>query len=165
MIDQVSMCSSEGSRQRIPLWAQAYMYLSGAGWSPSCQTSTFHHRHVDMPSLTDLVVILAPEKDDEPEDIFACAPGLIFTDDLRNLHGSPDGVIIYKSARFGDVRMRTTDPESESERKLFSHYLWNAGVKMAELISRGDDGSWSVSQETVLELGAGGDSNESMTVR
>ena len=108
-----------------------------------------------MPNLTDLVQVIPPDAADEPEDIFAAAPGLIFTDDLRNLHGDPDSIIVYKSARFGNIELRTADPEGEDERKLFSHYLWNAGIKMAELISNGMVGKWNVRDMKVLELGAG----------
>lgn len=105
--------------------------------------------------ITDLVRIVPADVNDEPEDIFAAAPGLIFTDDLRNQHGDPGSVIVYKSQRFGDIELRTADPEGEEERKLFSHYLWNAGIKMAELLSQPDDTRWSVVEQRVLELGAG----------
>lgn len=119
--------------------------------------------HALTMSLTDLVQTIAPDKDDDPEDIFASAPGFLFTDDLRNLHGDPDSVIIYKSRRFGNIELRTADPEGEDERRLFSHYLWNAGIKMAELISskKGEGGEgWSVEGEKVLELGAGADESD-----
>ena len=108
-----------------------------------------------MRSLTDLIQIIPPDIDEEPEDIFAAAPGLIFPDDLRNIHGDPDSTIVYKSARFGDIELRTSDPENEDERKLFGHYLWNAGIKLAELISQEDHGAWSVQGKKVIELGAG----------
>ena len=113
-----------------------------------------------MPNLTSLIQVIPRDIDETPEDIFAAAPGLIFTDDLRNQHGDPGATIVYKSSRFGSIELNTADPESENERKLFGHYLWNAGVKMAELISHADvdceDTKWSVRGRTVLELGAGG---------
>ena len=109
-----------------------------------------------MPSLLDAIQVIPPDIDDEPEDIFASAPGLIFTDDLRNQHGDPGSTIVYNSSRFGKIELRTADPEAEDERKLFSHYLWNAGIKLAELISKYDDEEWSVANHSVLELGAGG---------
>ncbi|KAF2767659.1 hypothetical protein EJ03DRAFT_275699 [Teratosphaeria nubilosa] len=111
-----------------------------------------------MPSLTDLIQTIVDEGvEDDLEDIFAAAPGLIFPDDLRNNHGDERSTMIYKSRRFGDIELRTADPEAENERQLFSHYLWNAGIKMAELISNdeAEAGKWSVKDETVLELGAG----------
>lgn len=106
-----------------------------------------------MPSLIDLVRVIPPDREDDPEDIFASAPGLIFTDDLRNIHGDPESIVVYTSKRFGPIELRTADPEGERERRLFSHYVWNASIKLAELISTESD--WSVDGETVLELGAG----------
>ncbi|KAK0879785.1 hypothetical protein LTR87_006422 [Friedmanniomyces endolithicus] len=108
-------------------------------------------------NLTDLIHIIPPDRDEEPEDIFASAPGLIFTDDTRNQHGDPGSIIVYKSKRFGDIELTTVDPEREDERQLFSHYLWNAGIKTAELISSpaAEEAHWSVKGERVLELGAG----------
>ena len=113
-----------------------------------------------MPNLTSLIQVIPPDIDETPEDIFASAPGLIFTDDLRNQHGDPGATIVYKSSRFGDIELKTADPESEDDRKLFGHYLWNAGIKMAELVGQADDGDgdrkWNVNGRRVLELGAGG---------
>ncbi|KAK4948404.1 hypothetical protein LTR10_012938 [Elasticomyces elasticus] len=108
-----------------------------------------------MSNLVDLVHIIPPDRDEEPEDIFASAPGLIFTDDTRDHHGDLGSVVVYKSNRFGHIELRTADPDREDERQLFSHYLWNAGIKMAELISDEQDVRWSVKDEKVLELGAG----------
>lgn len=109
--------------------------------------------------LTDLVQVIPPDGDEEPEDIFAFAAGLIFTDDSRVMHGDDRSTIIYKSSRFGDIELKNANPENEDDRKLFAHYLWNAGLKMAELVSSEDpqDAQWSVKNERVIELGAGGD--------
>lgn len=109
-------------------------------------------------SLSSLVRVIAPDKDDEPEDIFASAPGFLFTDDLTNSHGAPDSLIQYKNSRLGNIELTTADPVGETERTLFSHYLWNAGLKLAELISHvneSEDKRWSVEGEPILELGAG----------
>ena len=109
-------------------------------------------------SLSSLVRVIAPDRDDEPEDIFASAPGFLFTDDLTNSHGAPESIIQYKNSRFGNLELRTADPVGENERQLFSHYLWNAGLKLAELISyvdKHEDKSWDVEGKKVLELGAG----------
>jgi hypothetical protein len=109
-------------------------------------------------SLSSLVRVIAPDRDDEPEDIFAAAPGFLFTDDLTNSHGAPESIIQYKNARFGALELQTAEPVGEDERQLFSHYLWNAGLKLAELISHADehqDKRWSVEGESILELGAG----------
>ena len=109
-----------------------------------------------MAALTDLIQVIAPDDEEEPEDIFASAPGLIFPDDTRNMHGDDRSLIVYKSKRFGDIELKTANPEQEADRQLFAHYLWNAGIKMAELISSEPDARWTVQGERVLELGAGG---------
>ncbi|SLM35595.1 S-adenosyl-L-methionine-dependent methyltransferase-like [Lasallia pustulata] len=88
-------------------------------------------------------------------DIFSSALGLIFTDDLCNQHGDPGSSVIYKSRNYGDIELRLTDPAGEDRRKLFSQYLWNAGVQMAEYLGE-ERGRWSVEGQKVLELGAGG---------
>jgi hypothetical protein len=71
-----------------------------------------------------------------PEDIFGSSLGGIFTDDLQNQHGDdPDTVIEYKSVR-GLLEFRTADVNGEEQRRKFAHYLWNAGILMAELVGR-----------------------------
>ncbi|KAI7320431.1 hypothetical protein KC315_g9456 [Hortaea werneckii] len=110
-----------------------------------------------MPVLTDVIQIIPPDRDEDPEDIFAAAPGLIFTDDFQNLHGDKGYTIVYKS-KWGPIELKTADPQAEGERQLFSHYLWNASISLAERISYDGDGgnnTWSVKGERVLELGAG----------
>ena len=109
-------------------------------------------------SLSYLVKVIAPDKDDDPEDIFASAPGFLFTDDLTNSHGAPESIIQYNNKRFGKIDLQTADFEGEQERTLFSHYLWNAGLKLGELISHADqqeDKRWNIEGEKVIELGAG----------
>lgn len=71
---------------------------------------------------------------EDPEDLFATALGTIFTDDLRNQHGDPGALIAYLSRRLdAGLDLSVADPAGEEERKKFAHYLWNAGVLMAEL--------------------------------
>jgi len=114
-----------------------------------------------MLSLTQLIREIPITEEDTPEDIFASAPGFLFTDDLRNQHGDPGSIIVYKSQRFGELELTTADPNGEEERTLFSHYLWNAGILMAErisgqrLLSQEEEKQWSVKGHNVLELGAG----------
>ncbi|KAF2729191.1 hypothetical protein EJ04DRAFT_447740 [Polyplosphaeria fusca] len=76
---------------------------------------------------------------DEPlsaEDIFSSSLGGIFTDDLQNSHGDgANTVIVYRSHRHGDLEFRTADVNGEEQRKKFAHYLWNAGILIAELVS------------------------------
>ena len=119
----------------------------------------------------------------DPEDIFGSSLGGVFTDDLQNQHGDdPETVIVYKNASHGNLEFRTADINGEEERRKMAHYLWNAGVLMAELVGgkpseeqivqRHVDGSecwkhgewwmsteeenlWSVRGESVIELGAG----------
>jgi hypothetical protein len=105
--------------------------------------------------LTDLITVIPPDREEEPEDIFACAPGLLFPDDTTIMYGDAESTLVYKSSRFGNIELRTAEPASERERTLFAHYLWNAGLKMAEMISQEDDGCWGVRGHRVLELGAG----------
>jgi hypothetical protein len=114
----------------------------------------------------------------EPEDIFGSTLGSIFTDDLQNQHGDdPDTIIVYKNARHGELEFRIADVNGEEQRTKFAHYLWNAGILMAELIGGRPEGReeeegegwkegewwigeeeekfWGVQGERVLELGAG----------
>jgi len=121
-----------------------------------------------MRNLTELIQIIPPDTDETPEDIFASAPGLIFPDDLRNQHGDPGATIVYHHEKFGDIELTTADPEREADRRLFSHYLWNAGVLMAERISGqrlqndAEIEQWNVKGERVIELGAGTKTYESV---
>ncbi|EOA90082.1 uncharacterized protein SETTUDRAFT_175219 [Exserohilum turcica Et28A] len=121
-----------------------------------------------------------------PEDIFGSSLGGIFTDDLQNQHGdNPETVVLYCNAKYGELELRTADVNGEEQRRKFAHYLWNAGIMMAELVtgrlrdgeenflektpdweftrwepgqwwaSEEEEKQWSVKGETVLELGAG----------
>ncbi|OMP87064.1 putative nicotinamide N-methyltransferase [Diplodia seriata] len=136
--------------------------------------------------LPNLLRITPRSPTEDPEDVFATALGTIFTDDLRNQHGDPGCVIAYLSRRLdGPVDLHVADPQGEEERKKFAHYLWNAGVLMAELcggrpawgggeedrvlgglewrlhagrewwVDAGEEACWRVEGERVLELGAG----------
>ncbi|KAI9720819.1 MAG: hypothetical protein M1812_002658 [Candelaria pacifica] len=108
---------------------------------------------------------LPPTTLQTPEDIFSTSLHILYPDDLRNQHGEPGNQITYTSSRFGDIELRLADPRGEEQRLLFSHYLWNAGVLLAEFLggeSENCDGlggecgkGWSVKGERVLELGAG----------
>ncbi|KAK5014333.1 hypothetical protein LTR60_003277 [Cryomyces antarcticus] len=66
----------------------------------------------------------------------------------------------------GEIELSVADPKGEDERRLFAHYLWNAGILMAEMIAAASEHDtegiagrehtrWSVQGEIVLELGAG----------
>lgn len=135
-----------------------------------------------LPTLIDL---RRPEgKPLDPEDIFGSSLGGVFTDDLQNQHGDdPDTTIVYKNLRLGDVEFRAAEVDGEEQRRKMAHYLWNAGVLMAELVGgrpsveqqsnaidvfgiegwrdgnwwvdSEEEGVWSVKGERVVELGAG----------
>lgn len=112
--------------------------------------------------LSSLVRLPSPRSSSPSvEDIFASAPGLIFTDDLCNSHGNPGSSIVYISKHYGDLEFTLADPEGEDERRLFAHYLWNSSIQIGELLGSGHRGEdecsrkWRVMGERVLELGAG----------
>lgn len=109
----------------------------------------------------------------ESEDIFSSALSSLFTDDTQNSHGTPGASVYYNSPRFGNITLRIpAHPDAEEGRNLFAHYLWNAGVIVADAIetaSHDDDGPtqegqiriewdtryWDVRGRRILELGAG----------
>jgi predicted nicotinamide N-methyase len=102
--------------------------------------------------LTDKIRLSGPETN-EPEDyLFSCL-GVIFPDDITNHHGDRGFSVIYLSPTYGSITLSLADPQGEHNRRLFSHFLWNAGVQLAEFIE--EDEAWSVRGERVLELGAG----------
>ncbi|KAL1632340.1 hypothetical protein SLS56_003755 [Neofusicoccum ribis] len=85
--------------------------------------------------LTSLLRVTPRSPTADPEDVFSAALGTLFTDDLRNQHGDPGAVIAYLSRRLDRaLNLAVADPAGEEERKKFAHYLWNAGVLMAELV-------------------------------
>jgi EEF1A N-terminal glycine/lysine methyltransferase len=106
--------------------------------------------------LTDKIRLSGPESND-PEDILSSSLGVIFPDDITNQHGDASNSVIYLSPAFGPITLTLADPQGEDSRKLFSHFLWNAGLQLAEFIEEGDvqGRDWSVEGDTVLELGAG----------
>ncbi|EXJ62742.1 hypothetical protein A1O7_03180 [Cladophialophora yegresii CBS 114405] len=80
---------------------------------------------ITMPSPTDPQI----------EDTFSSALSALFTDDVQNSHGIPGSHVIYHSPRFGDLQLHIPQhPDAEEGRKLFAHYLWNAGVICADAL-------------------------------
>ncbi|OBT51478.1 hypothetical protein VE04_07746 [Pseudogymnoascus sp. 24MN13] len=77
----------------------------------------------------------------------------VIPDDITNQHGDLDHAVIYQSPRFGDIKLELADPQGADNRKLFSHFLWNAALQQAEIIEQ--EGDWDVRGKKVLELGAG----------
>lgn len=110
--------------------------------------------------------LIQPSKQLNPEveDIFSSALNLISPDHVSVLHGDPGSSVTYESKRYGTLKLRMVEPETEATRKLFGQYLWNAGVLLAEFRSGADMDNtdtatkrarWVVKDEKVLELGAG----------
>ncbi|KAL2074458.1 hypothetical protein VTL71DRAFT_8236 [Oculimacula yallundae] len=115
--------------------------------------------------LTDKIRLSGPELH-EPEDYLSSSLAVIFPDDIINQHGDRESSVIYLSPSHGSLELMLADPEGEDSRKLFSHFLWNAGVQLAEFVEEGrtilggnGEGErkeeWCVKGKRVLELGAG----------
>ncbi|KAH9211180.1 hypothetical protein DL95DRAFT_437278 [Leptodontidium sp. 2 PMI_412] len=101
--------------------------------------------------LTDKIPLSGPETN-EPEDY---------------LFSSLASSIIYLSPSHGSAELTLADPRDEGSKKLFSHFLWNAGVQLAEFIEEGRsilgaDGevagreAWSVKGKRVFMAGLEG---------
>lgn len=122
-------------------------------------------------SLTDRISITGPFSS-SPEDILSTTSFALSPYHLLDAHGDADHGIIYTSPYLPKpLHLELADPIGEADRLLFSHYLWNASLMLAELIEAGslglgaqDKGKSVLSPETthfdvrgrrVLELGAG----------
>jgi nicotinamide N-methyltransferase len=103
--------------------------------------------------LTDKIRLSGPDSND-PEDILSSSLGVIFPDDITNQHGDRENSVIYLSPTFSSITLTLADPKGDDNRRLFSHFLWNAGLQVAEFIEESPT-EWSVKNEKVLELGAG----------
>ena len=107
-----------------------------------------------------------PDKDLDPADIFHDGLGSIFSDTVQDQHGDPSAVILYKSEKYGILKLKVVDPNEGGEWKLFAHYVWNAGVRMAVLVGQEEHiieeskrWQWNVEGQMVLELGSGMESS------
>ncbi|KAL7765460.1 hypothetical protein ACKLNR_003376 [Fusarium oxysporum f. sp. zingiberi] len=106
---------------------------------------------------------------DSPEDYLSTSLGVIFPDDITNQHGDAEHNLSYASPHLPKpLVIDLADPVKEDDRKLFSHYLWNASLLLAEFIEADslsiplekpreaqDIISFSVKGLETLELGAG----------
>ncbi|OAA79746.1 hypothetical protein LEL_03232 [Akanthomyces lecanii RCEF 1005] len=122
-------------------------------------------------SLANRISLPNADEHDDPEDFFGSGLGSIFPDEAPNLHGDPGQTLIYKSPHLSEpLLLRLCNPTLETDRTLFSHYLWNASLLLAELIEADTlgvpsgtaaaprllpDVSFDVRDRHVLELGAG----------
>ncbi|KAL7942972.1 hypothetical protein V8C42DRAFT_330937 [Trichoderma barbatum] len=89
-----------------------------------------------MATLTSRISLKGDEPDG-PEDYLSTSLGVIFPDDITNQHGDAEHSLIYASPKLPKpLLIELADPEGETDRRLFSHYLWNASLLLAELIER-----------------------------
>ena len=80
-------------------------------------------------------VSLTGEAEVDPEDYLFSSLSVIFPDDTTNQHGDADHGVLYTSPHLPEpITMSVTDPEGDADRKLFSHFLWNASLLLAKLI-------------------------------
>ncbi|ESZ98009.1 hypothetical protein SBOR_1622 [Sclerotinia borealis F-4128] len=96
----------------------------------------------------------------EPEDYLQSTLSTLYPDDIQNQHGGNDQHIVYTSPTLGEITLELYRPAGEKGRLLFAHYLWNAGLQLAEFFEEGDGRRggrerWEVTGERVLEVGSG----------
>lgn len=136
-----------------------------------------------MPALTSRVTLRAitaegddddtthpqdTQQEEEPEDLLFSSLATIFPDDAPNLHGDSHSSILYTSPYLPlPLHLRLADPSADEDRKLFSHYLWNAALLLAELLEgaalkdgnqegkKGRASLFDVRGLSVLEMGSG----------
>lgn len=73
-----------------------------------------------------------------PEDFFLASLGVIFEDDVTNQHGDDEHSLVYSSPHLPrPLRLDLAAPTAQEDRRLFSHYLWNSSLQLAELIEAG----------------------------
>ncbi len=118
-------------------------------------------------ALTFRISLIGPTTD--PEDFIADSLGVIFPGDVTNLHGDAEHQIAYTSPHLRKpLTFDLVAPIDENERKLFSHYMWNASLQLGEFIEAACLGldsveislgppipDFDVKGLTTLEFGAG----------
>ncbi|KAI1759947.1 hypothetical protein GGR53DRAFT_511851 [Hypoxylon sp. FL1150] len=119
-------------------------------------------------ALTSRISLHGPATDD-PEDYFGSSLGVIFPDDVTNQHGDAEHSLLYTSPHLPQpLHIALSDPDQENDRKLFSHYLWNSSLLLAEFVEAGTlhlplnvglgrlkPEDFDVTGLEILELGAG----------
>ncbi|KAJ5608846.1 hypothetical protein N7528_009413 [Penicillium herquei] len=122
--------------------------------------------------------------EEAPEDHFETFLAHLFPDDVSSFHGVPGEHLLYSSRRYGDLDIMVPSyPEKndgsstlDDDRQLQAHFLWSAGMIIAESVESADgpspalsdaetesEGStlswerdiWSARGQRVLEFGAG----------
>ncbi|VBB76326.1 Putative nicotinamide N-methyltransferase [Podospora comata] len=119
-------------------------------------------------ALTSRLALTGPDTTD-PEDYLSSSLGIIFPDDVTNQHGDADHGLLYTTPHLPQpLQFSLANVTEEKERHLFSHYLWNSSLMLAELIEAGTLGldiPWSglggeikdfdITGLETVELGAG----------
>ncbi|KAK3997639.1 hypothetical protein QBC44DRAFT_346871 [Cladorrhinum sp. PSN332] len=111
------------------------------------------------------LTLTGPDTSD-PEDFLSSSLGVIFPDDVTNQHGDADHGLLYTSPHLPrPLQISLAQVSAEKDRHLFSHYLWNSSLLLAELIESGTlrlsttetdkERSFDVSGLSTIELGAG----------
>ncbi|RYP69527.1 hypothetical protein DL771_006042 [Monosporascus sp. 5C6A] len=88
-------------------------------------------------ALISRLALLGPESA-EPEDFLGESLAVIFPDDVMVQHGDPDHALAWTSPHLPrPLHLALTEPPDRHDRYLFSHYLWNASLLLAELVEAG----------------------------
>ncbi|OLN97446.1 Protein N-methyltransferase NNT1-like protein 1 [Colletotrichum chlorophyti] len=119
-------------------------------------------------ALTSRISLVGPPEE-SPEDFLMSSLGVIFPDDVTNQHGDAHHGILYTTPHLRKpLRFELAEPSADDDRKLFSHFLWNASLQLGEFVEAGTLGLDTVTSRlgppvshfdvrglTTLELGAG----------
>ncbi|KAJ5703422.1 hypothetical protein N7493_011811 [Penicillium malachiteum] len=81
-----------------------------------------------------------------PEDHFEAFLAHLFPDDVSSFHGVPGQHLLYSSRRYGDLDIMVPSyPEKnygastlDDDRQLQAHFLWSAGIIIAESVESAD---------------------------
>ncbi|KAI0168124.1 hypothetical protein BJ166DRAFT_248503 [Pestalotiopsis sp. NC0098] len=107
-------------------------------------------------SLTSRITTVTASTD--PLDLLGESLGVIFPDDVVASHGDATDALRYTSPHLPKpLHIRLADPDSEEQRLLFSHHLWNASLLMAEFV---EAGSLGLKLEKPLGCGGGDDDGQ-----
>ncbi|KAK3940775.1 putative nicotinamide n-methyltransferase [Diplogelasinospora grovesii] len=115
-----------------------------------------------MAALTFRIALTGPPASDS-EDFLSDSLGVIFPGDVTIQHGDAGHGLLYTSPHLPKpLPIKLSEPQRDEDRKLFSHYLWNSSLLLAELIEAGTlklppqgTEEFDVSGLSTVELGAG----------